>query len=1467
MKSDMPLDYAVFQLSPKRSRCELFVSSDGNTEKLASGLVKPFVTHLKVAEEQVALAVQSIKLEVEKRRNAETWFTKGTLERFVRFVSTPEVLELVNTYDAEMSQLEAAQKIYSQRAGDQNSGALGGDGIGTAGAADATKKELLRAIDVRLVAVRQDLTTACARASAAGFNPDSVSELHHFANRFGAHRLNEACTKFMTLCQRRPDLIINTWKPGVDDTAVRSSTGSDMSIDDPTLAEDPNNGTHHPTTTTTAGQDQQQHHQKQQHSFSTAQNQSQISTCQQPKFPTRRNLNEKNEPNQPANTATTAQLTNNINNNNNNNSNDNKKEDSSYSVTESSDSPPFSSSIAASQPARRLSVQDRINLFENKQKETGGGGGSGSGSSGGKPVVVVGKAAVELRRLSSDVPSAAAAAAPPLPVLRRWSGASDMSIDVSGEKKDVVESPLCTPSSVNSPFVLQPKSNSSNGFLGSGAEDCKDKDKDKKGLLNDTASSVGLKDQGKEEEGVGVKGRANWKDHKVGSLNQSRDFSDQEGVKDHQVVGFASKVGDGGSDGGFVNRDRSEVVGGKNQVGGFGSKVGDGSSDGGFVNRVGDSGPAAQSRSRVYNSHTRSFSGQFEGGSGLKLREAAPLGLVKGVEGDQLDPQSKWRSFTGEVEEVGKKELGSSDRQQMKVEESGTQNMKFQKVEESGPQNMRFQKPVSASREQVKKPQGSRKDEAGFSYENNKLDYPGKKALEAQESISTMPTMPLEQVQRVRQSKGNQELNDELKMKANELEKLFAEHKLRVPGDQSGSARRNKPAEKQMEKAASSQHKKPEAVEVAPAQLSEKPSVIEPVGTSINMAKFNSSTPPPMKMVDIQDYGDSLRKNFAELHFTDDSRGKFYEKYMQKRDAKLREEWSSNRAEKEAKMKAMQDNLEQSKAEMKLKFSASADRDVSSARRRADKLRSFNFRSSVKREQHPIDSFQSEEDEDLSEFPEHKFYGQDRFFSEPSVGDVASRSTQAKKILPNRNMSTSTPRTTVNSVTRSSAKVSNSSTGRRRVQAENPLAQSVPNFSDFRKENTKPSLGVGKTTPRSQVRNFNRSKSISEEAPNAKEEKPRRSQSSRKSASNPVELKDLSAVNSDNSVLAPLKFDKEQTEQIPSEKISKNVDSKAFLRKGNGIGPGAGASIAKLKASLASETLENDEEYESADDVDMAKEEEEEEEEELETMPVEDCADMDNGETRLSQEYDKSANSGSENGDSMRSLSQVDPTSVAELPATVPSTFHNVGSLQDSPNGSPISWNSRMHHPFSYPHETSDIDAFVDSPIGSPASWNSHSLTQTEADAARMRKKWGAAQKPIVVANASHNQSRKDVTKGFKRLLKFGRKSRGADSLVDWISATTSEGDDDAEDGRDVANRSSEDLRKSRMGFSHGHPSDDSFNESEFNEQVQAYSSIPAPPANFKLRDDHMSGSSLKAPRSFFSLSSFRSKGSDSKPR
>lgn len=45
--------------------------------------MKPFVTHLRVAEEQFSQAAPSIKLEVEKRRIGTAWFNKGTLERLV----------------------------------------------------------------------------------------------------------------------------------------------------------------------------------------------------------------------------------------------------------------------------------------------------------------------------------------------------------------------------------------------------------------------------------------------------------------------------------------------------------------------------------------------------------------------------------------------------------------------------------------------------------------------------------------------------------------------------------------------------------------------------------------------------------------------------------------------------------------------------------------------------------------------------------------------------------------------------------------------------------------------------------------------------------------------------------------------------------------------------------------------------------------------------------------------------------------------------------------------------------------------------------------------------------------------------------------------------------------------------------------------------------------------------------------
>lgn len=63
-------------------RCDLLVTVNGKTEKIATGLLDPFLAHLKTAQEQVAKGGYSIILKPEASDNA-AWFTKGAIERFL----------------------------------------------------------------------------------------------------------------------------------------------------------------------------------------------------------------------------------------------------------------------------------------------------------------------------------------------------------------------------------------------------------------------------------------------------------------------------------------------------------------------------------------------------------------------------------------------------------------------------------------------------------------------------------------------------------------------------------------------------------------------------------------------------------------------------------------------------------------------------------------------------------------------------------------------------------------------------------------------------------------------------------------------------------------------------------------------------------------------------------------------------------------------------------------------------------------------------------------------------------------------------------------------------------------------------------------------------------------------------------------------------------------------------------------
>ncbi|KAJ3673190.1 hypothetical protein LUZ60_006564 [Juncus effusus] len=1146
MDSDAPLDYALFQLSPRRSRCELFVSGKGRTEKIASGFLKPFITHLKVAEEQSSQP--SIRLQVEKRGNGTTWFNKGTLERFVRFVTTPEILELANTFDAEMSQLEGARKIYSQGAGDS---ASSGDNERTSvAAADITKRELLKAIDVRLMAVKQDLTTACTRATSAGFNLHTVSDLLLFSDHFKAHRLNEASGKFVSLCQRRPDLVTTK---GFDDSTLRCSSSSDMSIDEPEPVKQPQQPVNQP------------------------------------------------EP-----------------------------------VKETEPEPdPVEPQQSVRKLTRRLSVQDRISMFEKQA--------SSSTTTGVVPAV----AKPEHRRVPSNTSLDKT-------VLRRWSGASDMSIDLgTSDNSDRKESGTKQEEDVSSKPAQKENPNSNT-----------DRYENRSGF------DTGMK----QEEDVSSK------------LSQNENPNRYE---NHS--GFGTGTGTG-------TRQEEDVSSKPSQK----EDPNPNSSDG-TLSHSREDNKVEMMNLKEESNEVEIFVTKKENPvkTGTQVKT-----FKKGNVGPSVVPVQTIQDEPVVVKDIGVASVSleySNLRNQENLTKSRDLVLTKSKVSTTtnqgkiGLRKMRSDSSdVPAQQLSVNKPKPDSSYEA-VSSEGNEM-------------------MSKSEARITRQAKGNN--NDELQMKAVELEKLFAAHKLRVKNDNSTPSTRRNP--------------KPKDTQVKESSKMN--------GTDFNASAFLS---PP------EGGAQSLPEEF---------RGKFYEKYTLKREAKLKEEWGSNRDEKEASLRAMQDSLEKSRAELRVKFAQS---DPGRARRtRCARKTSFGSRSELRDQGAKF----MLEDED-----------EDRSYSDNLSADGSSKSADSRKHTTTKKPSSSTPRVPSSSIPippKPSSRPTN-------PNSKNPLAQSVPNFGDFRKENTKPMRGSNNVTRASQVmKSYARSKSIIEETMDSnasKEDISRRTQSMRKSVvvtmAPTSELKDISTLSDTNSTDFRFSF------------ANGNL-------QGNGIVP---------RPVLFHDPIRDEDE-----DFDT---------------------------TSLEEE-------------------NPNPNSIPDFPADSDTENPNSDNLSPRLPPNPNSLNGTIpslsqYGIFPYQTETSDTDAFAESPTGSPASWSSS------------RKKWGTAQNPSVVG-------KKDVAKGFKRLLNFGRKRGGAE---DWVSVTTSEGDED--EGGEVGG-GGEEFRRSNLGYSIGGQFD-SFGESDggvFGEQAQSLrSSIPNAPISFKLREDHLSGSSIKAPRSFFSLSTFRSKGSESKLR
>ncbi|CAN4104159.1 unnamed protein product [Withania somnifera] len=217
MDSRTRLDYALFQLTPTRTRCDLVIFAGETWEKITSGLLEPFLIHLKSAKDQISKGGYSITLRPSLTNTS--WFTKATLQRFVKFVTTPDILERFLTIEREIMQIESEQANGSINA-EGNGSAFDGeskfsagfsksngeyDGVGDAGQEENPKVRLQRVLESRKAVLRKEQAMAYARALVTGFDLDNLDDLISFSNAFGALRLREACIKFMELCNKKRD--------------------------------------------------------------------------------------------------------------------------------------------------------------------------------------------------------------------------------------------------------------------------------------------------------------------------------------------------------------------------------------------------------------------------------------------------------------------------------------------------------------------------------------------------------------------------------------------------------------------------------------------------------------------------------------------------------------------------------------------------------------------------------------------------------------------------------------------------------------------------------------------------------------------------------------------------------------------------------------------------------------------------------------------------------------------------------------------------------------------------------------------------------------------------------------------------------------------------------------------------------------------------------------------------------------
>lgn len=182
--SDAILEYASFQIASGQERFEAYGCVDNKVEKLATGGLDQLLPYIPALSDLYMEGSNcNFKIQLPDNLSGSRWFTKSTFDNFLRIVGSRSLATITKPIRDEMSQLEEARKfqvsLFPQPGTD-------------AASADASRNELLRAMDLRLVVLRGELAAAFGQVAGDTYSVEEMNNIADFSQLLGAAELENA---------------------------------------------------------------------------------------------------------------------------------------------------------------------------------------------------------------------------------------------------------------------------------------------------------------------------------------------------------------------------------------------------------------------------------------------------------------------------------------------------------------------------------------------------------------------------------------------------------------------------------------------------------------------------------------------------------------------------------------------------------------------------------------------------------------------------------------------------------------------------------------------------------------------------------------------------------------------------------------------------------------------------------------------------------------------------------------------------------------------------------------------------------------------------------------------------------------------------------------------------------------------------------------------------------------------------